>query len=232
MSLNISYIPSSDSDRNVWLNNFSTKINTYATLVGITAAEVTAIQKDTAMYTYIINMLEAYKQTVNNITSYKNLLKHAVGQQHLGAIPSPPTLGTAPAVVTEGVFDRISKLVKRIKASANYTEAMGQDLGIIAPVQTFDPNSLQPELKVNLDAGRPHIKCSKGYADAIDLYVDRKDGLGFVLIGRLLKLDYIDVISLPSNTLLAEWDYKAMYVIGNSNVGLMSGVVSVIVKKL
>lgn len=231
MNSTISYIPNSDSDRSVWLNNFSTKINTYATLVGITAAEVTAIQKDTAMYVYIINMLEAYKQTVNNITSYKNLLKRAVGQQHLGAIPSAPTLGTAPASVPEGVFDRISKLVKRIKASANYTEAMGNDLGIIAPTQTIDIATMQPDLRVSLDADRPHIKCSKGYADAIDLYVDRKDGLGFVLIGRLLKLDYIDVVSLPANTVLAEWDYKARYVIGNDPVGLMSAVVSVVVKK-
>jgi hypothetical protein len=68
MNTTISFIPNSDSDRSVWLNNFSTKINTYATLVGLTAAEVTAIQKDAAMYIYIINMLETYKQTVNNIT--------------------------------------------------------------------------------------------------------------------------------------------------------------------
>ena len=68
MSTTISYIPSSDSDRSVWLNNFTTKINTYATLVGITPAEVTGIQKDTAMYTYIVNMLEVYKQTLNNST--------------------------------------------------------------------------------------------------------------------------------------------------------------------
>lgn len=232
MSSSINFIPNSDSDRSIWLNNFSTKISTYATLTGISAAEVTAVQKDAAMYIYIINMLEAYKQTVNNITSYKNLLKHAVGQQHLGAIPSPPTLATAPAAVTEGVFDRISKLAKRMKASTNYTDAMGQDLGIIAATQTIDVNSLQPDLKLNLDAGRPHIKCTKGYADAIDLYVDRKDGAGFVLIGRLLKLDYIDVANLPANTVLSEWDYKAMYVIGNGNVGLMSSVVSVVVKKL
>lgn len=231
MALNISYIPTSDSERNVWYGNFSTKINTYAALVGITAAEVTAIQKDAAMFNYIINMAEAYKQTVNNITSYKNLLKHAVGQQHLGALPVAPTLSAAPASVPEGVFDRVGKYVKRIKASANYTEAMGQDLGIIAPVQTIDITSMQPDLKVSLDADRPHIKCSKGYADAIDLYVDRKDGAGFILIGRLLKLDYIDVVSLPANTLLAEWDYKARYVIGNDVVGLMSAVVSVVVKK-
>jgi hypothetical protein len=214
------------------LNNFSIKLPTYATLVGITAAEVTALQKDTAMYAYIINMQEGYKQTVNNITSYKNLLKHAVGQQHLGVIPSAPILATPPANVPEGVFDRVSKLVKRIKASTNYTDAIGQDLGIVSATQTIDFTTMQPDLKVNLDAGRPHIKCNKGFADAIDLYVDRKDGVGFVLIGRLLKLDYIDVVSLPSSTALAEWSYKAMYVVGNDNVGLMSGVVSVVVKKL
>ena len=231
MSTTISFIPNGDADKGIWLSNFNAKLPTYANLVGITAAEVTAIQKDTAMFQYILSMLEAHKQTVNNITSYKNLLKHAVGQQHLGAIPSPPTLGTAPATVPEGVFDRISKLVKRIKASANYTEAMGNDLGIIAPTQNIDIAAMQPDLKVSLDADRPHIKCSKGYADAIDLYVDRKDGAGFVLIGRLLKLDYIDVVSLPTNTVLAEWDYKARYVIGNDPVGLMSAVVSVVVKK-
>ena len=232
MNSTVNYMPNGDNDRGIWTNNFKTKIGTHATTLGITAAEVTNIQKDADMYLYIINMLEAYKQTVNNITSYKNLLKHAVGQQHLGAIPSAPVLTTAPAMVTEGVFDRISKLVKRIKAHVNYTDAIGNDLGIIAPTQTIDVNSMQPDLKVILDAGRPHIKCSKGYADAIDLYVDRKDGTGFTLIGRLLKLDYIDVVGLPANTVLAEWSYKAMYVIGNDNVGLMSPLVSVVVKKL
>ncbi|MES2763479.1 MAG: hypothetical protein V4677_14795 [Bacteroidota bacterium] len=231
MNTSISYIPNSDSDRTVWLNNFSTKINTYATLVGLTPAEVTAVQKDFSMYAYVINMLEVYKQTVNNITSYKNLLKHAVGQQHLGALPVAPTLPTAPVVVTEGVFDRISKLVKRIKASASYTEAMGNDLGIIAPVQVFDVNAMQPELKVNLDGDRPHIKCAKGYSDGIDLYVDRKDGAGFVLIGRLTKPDYIDIVDLPQNVLLAEWDYKARYVIDNNVVGMMSSIASIVVKK-
>ena len=232
MNSTINYIPNGDADKGIWMGNFSSKLPTYATVVGITAAEVTAIQKDALMYQYILSMLEGYKQTVNNITSYKNLLKHAVGQQHLGALPVAPNLATAPATVPEGVFDRVSKLVKRIKASVSYTEAMGNDLGIIAPTQSFDRTILQPDLKVNLDAGRPHIKCVKGYADAIDLYVDRKDGAGFILIGRLLKTDYIDTTNLPATIAIVEWDYKAMFVVGNDNVGLMSPVVSVIVKKL
>ncbi len=232
MSTRISYIPYSDAARAIWMNNFNIKLPNYATLTGITVAELTSVQDDTNMYQYLLNMLETYKQTVNNITSYKNLAKHAVAQQHLGSIPVLPNLATAPTPITEGIFDRVSNLVKRIKASVNYTSAMGQDLGIVAPIQVIDVNTMQPELKITLDAGRPHIKSTKGYADAIDLYADRKDGIGFVLIGRLLKADYIDTVNLPATVALAEWDYKAMYVIGNSNVGLMSSIESVVVKKL
>ena len=232
MNTTVNYIPNSDSDRNIWFGNFSTKITTYAATLGITATEVASVQKDYAMFSFIISLLEIYKQTVNNITAYKNQLKHAVGQQHIGAIPVLPTLPAAPALVTEGVFDRVSKLVKRIKASTNYTDAIGHDLGIIAPTQSIDITSLRPDLTVKLDAGRPRIKCAKGIADALDLYVNRNDGAGFVLIGRLLKTDYIDTTNLPANAVLAEWEYKGMFVIGNDNVGLMSPIVSIIVKKL
>jgi hypothetical protein len=232
MNTKSSYLPNSDSERVVWLNNFSVKIGTYASTVGVTPAEVTAVHNDSAFYQYIVNMLDSYKQSLNNITSYKNLLKHSAGTEHLGAIPAAPTLSAAPTAVTEGVFDRISKLAQRIKASLNYTESIGNDLGIIAPISTIDLTTLKPDLIIKLDAGRPHIKCAKGVSDGIDLYVDRKDGTGFVLIGRLLKTDFIDTANLPAATPLAEWDYKAMFFIGNDNVGLMSAVESIVVKKM
>ena len=76
----ISYIPSSDNDKAVWLNNFSTKLGTYAASVGVTAAEVTATQKDASLFQYIINLLEVYRQTLKNLTGYKSQVKHAVGQ--------------------------------------------------------------------------------------------------------------------------------------------------------
>ena len=232
MSISVSYLPHGDADRVIWLGNFKSKLPTYASLVGITATEVTNTANDYAMYKYVLDLLELYKQTTHNVVAYKELLKHTNGQQHLGAIPTLPVLAAAPTAVAEGMFERIAGLVKRIKGHPSYTDAMGKDLGIIAPVQSIDAETLQPVLTVSLDAGRPHIKCPKGNADAIDLYVDRKDGNGFVLIGRLLKLDYIDIASLPAATLVQEWDYKAIYVIGNNPVGLMSAVAGVVVKKM
>ena len=53
MNNSINFIPNSDSERGVWSTNFSTKINTHATTLGLTAAEVTAIQKDIALFIYV-----------------------------------------------------------------------------------------------------------------------------------------------------------------------------------
>jgi hypothetical protein len=227
------FIPSSDNDKAVWLNNFSTKLGTYAASVGVTAAEVTATQKDASLFQYIINLLEVYRQTLKNLTGYKTQVKHAVGQQHLSAlIPALPTLAVAPPTVPEGVFDRISKLAARIKASSNYTTNIGSDLGIITPASSFDPLLMQPLIKIKLDAGRPHLKWTKGEADALDLYVDRDDGDGFVLLGRLMRNEYVDIASLPANKPIDEWNYKGVFVIADQPVGMYSGVSSITVKKL
>lgn len=230
---NAKYIPSSDNDKVVWLNNFSIKLGTYAANVGVTAAEVTAIQKDASMFSYIINLQEVYKQTLQNITGYKSLLKHAIGQQHLStSIPALPALTTAPASVPEGVFDRVTRLATRIKASINYTDSMGADLGIVSPSTTFDPSTMQPDLKIKLDAGRPHLKWTKGEADALDLYADRNDGTGFNLVGRLMRNEFIDVAPLDATKVVDEWHYKGIFVIADVAVGLYSPIISITVKKV
>lgn len=229
---NSKYIPTSDADKAIWLNNYTTKLSLYATLLGITPAELASTQKDNAMFQYVINMTESFKQNLLNIQGYKNMLKHAVGQQHIGALPILPTLTTAPAAVPEGIFDRITKMVSRIKASLNYTDNIGSDLGIVASNFTIDVNTMQPEIKIKLDVGKPHIKWVKGYSDALDLYVDRNDATGFVLLGRLTRNEYIDTGSLPSAKGFEEWHYKGIYVIADIPIGLYSKVTSVSVKKM
>lgn len=229
---NSKYIPTSDADKAVWLNNYTTKLSLYATLLGITPAELASTQKDNTMFQYVINMTESFKQNLLNIQGYKNMLKHAVGQQHIGTLPLLPTLPTAPAVVPEGIFDRIAKMVSRIKASLNYTDNIGSDLGIIAANFTININAMQPEIKIKLDVGKPHLKWVKGYSDALDLYVDRNDGAGFVLLARLTRNEYIDTNSLATPKVFDEWHYKGIYVIADTPIGLYSKVTSVDVKKI
>ena len=142
-----------------------------------------------------------------------------------------PVLATPPTSVPEGIFDRVSKLAARIKASVNYTDNMGSDLGIVSAITTVDVDTLQPNISIKLDAGRPHLKWTKEYADALDLYVDRGDGLGFVLLGRLMRNEYIDINTLPATKVIDEWHYKGIYVIADEQVGLYGKVSSITVKK-
>jgi hypothetical protein len=228
----ISFIPSSDNDKGVWLNNFSLKLGIYAPGLGITPTEVQSVNDDSVMFQYMLNLQEVYRQTLQNIVGYKNLLKHAVGQPHLGgAIPTLPALATPPAAVPEGIFDRVRKLVARIKVHPDYTTNLGSDLGIIASVPVFDPATVKPDISIRLEAGRPYLKWVKGQADAMDLYVDRNDGAGFVILGRLMRNEYLDVASLSANKVIDEWSYKGVFVIADQPVGQYSAISSISVKK-
>ena len=229
---NSKFIPASDSEKGIWLNNFTIKLAIYATLLGFTPAEITALQKDNAFFQYLISTIEVFSQYLLNLIGYKNMAKHALINQHIGALPTVPSMGTAPAAVSEGIFDRVSKMATRIKANPNYTENIGADLGILAPATTVDVTTMKPDLSVKLNVGRPHLKWVKGYSDAIDIYVDRNDGVGFVLLGRYTKNESIDVIPLAAGKVYDEWKYKGIYVISDLPVGLYSNVVSIDVKKI
>lgn len=229
----LTYIPGSDAEKGVWMNNFDAKLPSYAGVLGLSPAEIAAVHDDNTAFQYVIGMVEMYRQTLSNLISYKNMLKHASGTQHIGAFPVPQAMATTPVAVAEGVFDRVNKLVARIKNSLGYSDNIGADLGIISPsAQVIDVATLQPELVGRVDVGRPRLKWVKGYADAIDLYADRNDGNGFVLLGRLLKNEYIDVAPLASGKIFDEWKYKAIYVISDEQVGLFSKITNVDVKKI
>lgn len=226
------YLPSTDADKAIWLHNFTVKVSMYANTLGVSNTELSNLQKDNTAYQYVIDLLNQYRHAVMNLTGYKNMMKHAKHQQHLGAIPTLPILPTPPPAVPEGIFDRATKLASRIKVSVNYTTNIGNDLGITSTTTDVDIDNLQPKLHITLNVGKPHIKWTKGKADATALYVDRNDGLGFVLIGRFMRSEYLDTATLPDNKRYEEWHYKAIFVVADKLVGLYSDVISVDVKRV
>lgn len=220
------YLPNTDSDRVVWFNNFNNKLSGYASMLNITATDVTQTSKDYAAFSYAVNTTDQLKQTQQNATAYKNAIKHANGQP-IGSIPVSPNLGEAPEPVPAGIFDRVRRLVQRIKNHPAYTDSIGQDLNIIIPVDVTDPNTIQPELHYKLDVGRPHLKWQKSIAEAVDLYADHNDGNGFMLVGRFIRTEYLDTTPLAAGKIADDWKYKAIFVIADVQVGQMSQVITV-----
>ncbi|MES2763203.1 MAG: hypothetical protein V4677_13405 [Bacteroidota bacterium] len=225
------YIPTTDADKALWLYNFTTKISLYEAQLGLSATEISDLQKDYAAYKYVIDILNQYRNAVLNLTGYKNMMKHSVAQQHIGSIPLIAPAPAPPPAVPEGIFDRVTKLASRIKVTPGYNFNIGHDLGIIGSNSETDIHTMQPNLSIKLNVGKPHIKWTKGGADATDLYVDRNDGLGFVLIGRFTRSEYLDKAALAPDVKYDEWHYKAIFVVADKLVGLYSNVTSVVLKR-
>lgn len=79
-----------------------------------------------------------------------------------------------------------------------FTDAIGQDLGIIGADQTIDPTSFKPVLDIQMQAGRPTIVWTKADADSLEVWVDRGDGKGFAFLAVDSQPDYPDTAPLPA----------------------------------
>ena len=95
----------------------------------------------------------------------------------------------------------------------------------------IDIPNLKPMLTSRLDGGRPMIIWFKGPADSINIYVDRKNGKGFVYLATDSQPDYLDPFPMRDDVPAVVWDYKAIYRIADEPVGQFSDVISVTVTK-
>ena len=225
-------MPTNDAGIADLLDNFGLKIPTYATALNVTAAQVTSYQNDAAMFRYMLKMQEATKTFKQEVTSYKNFLRDGEdGPPQSEPVPVFPTLPVPPTTVNKGILDRFRRGVANIKSENAYTNGMGEALGIVGDEQTFDPDKLKPVLTGEIVVGHPVIKWTKGHADALDIYVDRGTGAGFVFLATDTQPDYTDTTSLPQGVETAVWEYQAIYKIADEQVGKYSQSIKVTVTK-
>jgi len=119
------YLPKDDPGKVFWLKNLSSKTPTYAVVLDITPPEQTSVENDSAMYEYIVTTMHpAYKTKVQDITSFKNIMRDGPLGTPTPPIPVAPTLPAAPTVVNSGIIPRVTKFVQRLKNHPNYTVNM------------------------------------------------------------------------------------------------------------
>ena len=86
------YLPSDDARKKAWLINYSSKFPTYSTLFGFTAADVTAVSNQAAMYSFLMDSIEKVNTAKEAFVEYKNLIKSGKIGSPTGAFPSLPVL--------------------------------------------------------------------------------------------------------------------------------------------
>jgi hypothetical protein len=175
-------------------------------------------------FDYICDAKNQHAQTTENWTTYKNQARN--GDGILGAMPTTPALGAPPPMVPANIFGRASALAARIKKHPNYTDAMGQDLGIIGAEQTMDLAAMKPILKITLQAGRPNVGWKKQGMDGLEISVDRGTGT-FAFLAFDTMPDYLDTAPLPAAGTSAVWRYKAIYRLHDEEVGQWSDIATI-----
>ena len=223
------FLPTTDSGRELWLKNFAAKLPQYAAKYGISTTEVADVQLSALNMTYNLNYLNQIREYYHRCTQYKNEMQFGiVPGTPLLTPPVAPTFVAPPAPVASGIFDRITSIAQRIKKNLSYTVSDGNDLGIESPeIAGVDINTVKPVISVRLiNGGQPEIVWKKNGMSAIQIFVDRGDG--FHSLAFDTTPNYTDEFPLePGQS--ATWKYRAVYIKDSKPVGQFSDEVKIAV---
>ena len=232
------YYPSRVAEQIVWLTNFTNKLTGHAPTLGLTTAECAAAIADALWLIYVLGSWQpAAKAWALACT---DAAKEAQGGDGLGLMvlpaftppPLPAAVGGLPAVVpvNTGALNRIFTVVQTLKDHGAFTEAIGSDLGVIGAEQTApDLNTVKPEITATIVGSTVLLGWGWGglgrFLDQCEIQVDR--GSGYTLLTYDSTPNYTDTAPHPASP--TKWKYKAIYRVDDSQVGLWSAEVSVVV---
>ena len=160
--------PSAMPDQVVLMQNFSVKIANYVTVLGLTPAQQDAGEALCSGFISAFNAAEQCKATMIAMTRWRDEVFY--GEPAGGtAQPAPVFPVVSLNEYTVGTVTEFFRLRDRIVASAGYTQAIGEDLGIVgATIIPPAPDTVTPDLKASTTGNyRVQISGSMQGADAL-----------------------------------------------------------------
>lgn len=141
------WFPTKFAEQAAWYQNFIEQYGNIGVDLGILPAEVITLTNDRDVMDMLANsalLLKAYMKAVREFRVY--ITQSDVGDPQ-PEWPTPPTLSMTGTPT--GLFERLDRVVKRIRTSPNYTPEIGALLGIL-PASTARPpvNDLKPVITV------------------------------------------------------------------------------------
>lgn len=222
------WLPVSQAQRLIWLQNFALKIALYVGTAGITASDVTLVGNWLATYQWILNRKEQIATVSQDLTAWFNIYADGPEGTALGAFPTAPVYPAVPPLFTPtaGMWIQLTRFVERTRNSAGFTQAMAEDLGVVpggsSPAlgdPTFDAIA-QPNSEVRLN-------WFKGSATGVIIESQRGSETTWTVLGTDTSSPYLD----SRDALVAGQPevrrYRIRYLVGDEAVGNYSAIVSV-----
>lgn len=196
------YVPVREPELLLWLQNFSTKIAPQGPVLGLTAAQITDLQDLCAKLSDSITKAEQSKRDAQEITNAKNALK-------------------------SNTLSNMRLSIKNMKSTVAYTEAIGEDLGIVGSEQPFDPATFKTTLKARTFPGYVNIEFLKGKSDGVNIYGRLKGAANWTFLARDTASPYNDTRPLTTPNTPETREYMAIGVLDDQQIGQQSDVVEV-----
>ena len=197
MKKNTDYIPGNDDTLRAWIVNFLAKLTAQGAAIGITTAEQS-----------LLNSLGgAAVGAVDNLNTKKNEYESAVANRN--ELRAQFLLPLRP-------------IVRRAKTNANYTDTIGEILGIIGADTPIDPATIQPEISVNAHMSEVSIRINRKGAQSVDLFVRIMGQANWTRLTRVTRASYVDTRPLAQPGVPEIREYMAQGFIGDTSVGLPS----------
>lgn len=142
------WFPSGLAERVAWFNQFAAQFALVAASLGFNPAAIAAVNADNAIMQFLLTADLAVKAFEEAVAKYRKAITEGDIGDPTPIFPTAPVL-VFPTAVATGIFERLDKLVTKIKAADNYTETIGAELGIL-PSQGEDlsPSERKPTLKL------------------------------------------------------------------------------------
>ena len=119
--------------------------------------------------------------------------------------------------------------IARHKLANGYTQAIGEELGVIGTHLDFDPTTYKAKITAEIFAGFVRIKFIKKGTDGINLYHRKKGEATWIFLARDTKSPYDDHITLETPNQPEHWEYRAFGIIDDAEIGLPSDIVEVVI---
>lgn len=118
------------------------------------------------------------------------------------------------------VEGRVRALARRLKEAPGYTQALGAELGVLGADDTTDLSAAKPTLTATPQSrGVVELQFNKSKSDGVNLYTQRDGDSGWVFLARDTASPYVDNRPLLAAGKPEIRKYKAVYVLGDDEVG-------------
>jgi hypothetical protein len=152
------FLPNTEAEQVVWLSHYALKLPIQGPTCGISNTEIQATLKDIAYWFWMLQHWHlATEHDAKESTAHKLRMISGSGTGSTSH-PQPTVFPDPPPVPEPGMQQPLLSQITRVKASLDFNESIGHDLGVIATTTTADHPVPEFSLSVEMGASGPRVR--------------------------------------------------------------------------